>query len=67
MAPHLSRRTATYAIMAAAIAPVSVDAQTAKIWSAELAADSLRQDIIRMIDIRLRPEWVDTGVSKGAW
>ena len=64
---HLTRRSATFTMMAAAVAPVSVVAQTPEIWSAEMAAEALQQDLIRMIDVRSRPEWADTGIAAGAW
>ncbi len=67
MESHLTRRTVTFALVAGAVAPISVVAQTSEIWSAEMAADALQKDLIRMIDVRSRPEWADTGIAKGAW
>lgn len=67
MPPQMTRRTAGFTLMAAAMAPVSAVAQTAEIWSSDRAYDALRQDLIRMIDVRSRPEWSETGVAEGAW
>lgn len=64
---HLTRRSVTVSILAAIVAPVSVVAQTTEIWSAEMTAEALQQDLIRLIDVRSRPEWADTGIAEGAW
>jgi len=67
MAFFLTRRGATLAMLAVSAAPFSAIAQTAEVWSAEMAADGLQQDLIRMIDIRSRQEWTDTGVAANTW
>lgn len=71
-APHactsrLTRRTAGLALVAAAVAPTLAVAQTARVWSSDTAYSALRQDRVRMIDVRSRPEWADTGIAEGAW
>lgn len=42
-------------------------AQQAEIWSAKDAHDALKDDLIRLVDVRSRQEWADTGVALGAW
>jgi len=64
---HLTRRSATFSMLAAIVAPVSVVAQTTEIWSAEMTAEALQQDLIRLIDVRSRPEWAQTGIAQRAW
>ena len=67
MAFFLTRRGASLAMLASSVAPFSAVAQTAEVWSADMAADALQQDLIRMIDVRSRQEWTDTGVAGDAW
>ena len=59
------------AILATALATITVPglarSQDAEIWSASAAYDSLVEDRIRIIDVRSREEWVETGVARGAW
>ena len=55
---------ATVAVLAP---PSSLWAQQSEIWSAKDAHDSLINDLIRLVDIRSREEWADTGVAQGAW
>ena len=47
--------------------PQVVAAAMREIWTATEAADGLAQDKISLIDVRSRPEWVETGVAKDAW
>lgn len=47
--------------------PQVVAAATREIWTAAEAADGFAQDKISLIDVRSRPEWVETGVAKEAW
>lgn len=49
------------------LGPQVVVAATREIWSAAEAADALAQDRISLIDVRSRPEWVETGVATGSW
>ncbi len=42
-------------------------AQTSYVWSATDAHDALSDDLIRMIDVRSREEWKETGVASQAW
>lgn len=44
-----------------------VAAATPEILSAAETADALAQNWISLIDVRSRPEWVETGVAKDAW
>ncbi|WP_424991122.1 rhodanese-like domain-containing protein [Fluviibacterium sp. S390] len=47
--------------------PQVVAAATREIWSAAETADALSRNRISLIDVRSRPEWVETGVAKEAW
>lgn len=47
--------------------PHFAQAQDSTIWSAKDAHDALSNDLIRMIDVRSRAEWEETGVASGAW
>ena len=47
--------------------PSALWAQQAEIWSAKDAHDALKNDLIRLVDVRSREEWADTGVAQGAW
>lgn len=42
-------------------------AQTREIWSARQARTALLEDRLRLLDVRSREEWRETGVAKGAW
>ena len=42
-------------------------AATRAIWSATEAADALANGDIALVDVRSRPEWMDTGIAKNAW
>lgn len=42
-------------------------AQTAEIWSAREAFEVLQEDGLRLLDIRSREEWAETGLARGAW
>lgn len=42
-------------------------AQSDSIWSAAQAFEALIADRIRLVDIRSRGEWTQTGVAEGAW
>ena len=45
--------------------PLSAEERT--IWSAAEAYDALKSDTLRLIDVRSREEWMETGVAEGAW
>ena len=63
-----SRRLFLAGAAVAVLAPPSVLwAQQSEIWSVKDAHDSLINDLIRLVDIRSREEWADTGVAQGAW
>ena len=49
------------------VAPQFVAAATRTIWSAAETADALAQNRVSLIDVRSRPEWIETGVAKDAW
>lgn len=42
-------------------------AQQRMIWSAREAYDGLLSDTLRVIDVRTRKEWQETGVGAGVW
>ncbi|SEW35256.1 Rhodanese-related sulfurtransferase [Aliiroseovarius sediminilitoris] len=42
-------------------------AQNRDIWTSAEAFEALKQDLIRMLDIRSAEEWRQTGVAQGAW
>ena len=42
-------------------------AQTREVWSVGQAQEALLEDHIRILDIRSREEWRETGVANGAW
>lgn len=62
------RRAVVLALAGLALYPAAAaTAQTDGIWSARQAYEALRDDLIRMLDIRSRDEWAETGVAEGAW
>lgn len=61
-----TRRKIVLAIAAVAVAPPVLALET-EIWSARDAHEALRADRLRMLDIRSRPEWGETGVAQLAW
>jgi rhodanese-related sulfurtransferase len=63
----LDRRTVLLSLASMVAVPSSVTAQTAEIWSVSNAHQALKSDLIRMIDVRSRAEWADTGVAENAW
>ena len=42
-------------------------AQSREVWSARQAHAALLEDRLRLLDIRSRDEWRETGVAQGAW
>ncbi|WP_242601331.1 rhodanese-like domain-containing protein [Pseudaestuariivita atlantica] len=52
---------------AAVLAPFAASAQEADIWSAARAREAMQADTVRLIDIRSREEWEETGIAQGAW
>ena len=42
-------------------------AQSRKVWLADEAYDALLADRARVIDVRSREEWLETGVGAGVW
>ena len=45
--------------------PLTAQART--IWSADEAYDALLADSARVVDVRSREEWLETGVGAGVW
>lgn len=43
------------------------EAATRSVWSAPDAAAALANGGITLIDVRSRPEWLETGLAAGAW
>ncbi|WP_261331880.1 rhodanese-like domain-containing protein [Maritalea mobilis] len=59
-------------VLGLAAAPVTLitsplTAQARTIWSAAEAYDALLADSARVIDVRSREEWLETGVGAGVW
>lgn len=50
-----------------ALATSRLHAQTQTTWSAEEAYDALLANRARVIDVRSRAEWLETGVGAGVW
>lgn len=67
MARFLTRRQLVTALVGTAAMPSILSAQTSDIWSAGQAYEALIADQIRLIDVRSRAEWDETGVAEGAW
>lgn len=49
------------------IAPAEVLALSPSVWNVRQAYEALKADEIRLIDVRSRGEWQETGVAKFAW
>ena len=49
------------------VSTMPLSAQNRTIWSAAEAYDALQSDTLRLIDVRSRAEWSETGVAEGAW
>jgi len=47
--------------------PVTLAAQSREVWSAAETWAALQEDRVRLLDIRSREEWRDSGVAEGAW
>lgn len=59
-------------VLGLAASPVTLitsppNAQARTIWSADEAYDALLADSARVIDVRSREEWLETGVGAGVW
>lgn len=67
MVHFLTRRQVVTALVGTAAMPSILSAQTSDIWSAGQAYEALIADQIRLIDVRSRAEWDETGVAEGAW
>ena len=69
MTPAPVRRVFLLGLAAAPFSLVTppVMAQARTIWTAGEAYDALLADTARVIDIRSREEWLETGVGAGVW
>ncbi|MFQ1701864.1 rhodanese-like domain-containing protein [Loktanella agnita] len=63
----LTRRQVVTALVGTAAMPSILSAQSSDIWSVGQAYEALIADQIRLIDVRSRAEWDETGVAEGAW
>ena len=63
------RRAVVLGLAASPIALVTsrLSAQARTIWSADEAYDALAADRARVIDVRSREEWLETGIGAGVW
>ncbi|MDE4193449.1 rhodanese-like domain-containing protein [Phaeobacter gallaeciensis] len=69
MRPDRTRRFVLAGLAASGAAPFakSAWAQGTGAWSAGQAYDALLNDTARVIDIRSREEWQETGIGAGVW
>jgi rhodanese-related sulfurtransferase len=68
MHKELNRRTVILSVAAAIAVPGGAAmAQNVEIWQAQQAHDALVADRIKMIDVRSREEWAETGLAELAW
>jgi len=67
MAHFLTRRKVMTTLVATAVMPSFGSAQTSDIWSGGQVFEALKTDQIRLIDVRSRAEWDETGLAEGAW
>ncbi len=67
MTSLLNRRTAILSAASMVVVPASGVAQTSEVWSVTEAHAALQSDLIRMIDVRSRAEWTETGVAERTW
>jgi rhodanese-related sulfurtransferase len=68
MHEELNRRTVILSVAAAIAVPGGAAmAQNVEIWQAQQAHDALVADRIKMIDVRSREEWAETGLAELAW
>jgi rhodanese-related sulfurtransferase len=63
----MDRRFFLLSSFAMVFLPGLVRAATPEIWSASDAAKALEKNEISLIDVRSRPEWLETGIAVGAW
>lgn len=66
MAHFLTRRKVMTTLVATAVMPSFGSAQTSDIWSVGQVFEALKTDQIRLIDVRSRAEWDETGLAEGA-
>lgn len=65
----LTRRTMLMLLSATPMIGLAqgVTAQARLIWTAPDTLAALRADAIRLVDVRSREEWQETGLAEGAW
>jgi rhodanese-related sulfurtransferase len=63
----MDRRTLLKFGIAFSLFPKVASATNREVWSAPRTAEKLEQNAIKLIDVRSRQEWLETGVAKGAW
>lgn len=54
-------------LAAGTLTALPLRAQSDTIWSAAEAHEALVADRARLVDVRSREEWIQTGVAEGAW
>lgn len=66
---RLNRRKLLLSVVALPIVPLATmaSAQAREVWSAQETWQAIQDDNARLLDIRSREEWFETGVAKGAW
>ncbi|MGV6848320.1 MAG: rhodanese-like domain-containing protein [Marinibacterium sp.] len=64
-----TRRKTVALLSALPLLPVATmaSAKEDRIWTAQQAYEALSRDEARLIDIRSRGEWEESGVAQGAW
>ena len=67
MSVQITRRIFLYSGIAASVLPGSALAIQSEVWSAPEAHKDLSEGKIRMIDVRSRAEWRETGLARNAW
>ena len=69
MRPDCSRRflLTGLAALGGGLLTLPARAQGTGVWSADQAYDALLNDAARVIDIRSREEWQETGIGDGVW
>lgn len=67
MTISISRRLLVFSGAWAVAAPSYLRAQQRDVWTADEARAALVAGRVRMLDIRTRDEWRETGVAQGAW
>ena len=56
-----------FAFASATMIPGLAWTATREVWSAPEVAEALDDEAIKLLDVRSRAEWTETGLAKGAW